>query len=541
MIYYVCNTGSDSSDGKLDSPFRTIQCAANKANPGDTIWVFPGIYRERVAPPRGGANGSPISYRAIIDENGNRPIIRGSCIWQPKINDMPNIWSDVLDLSLFPDNSHIDGACPFDILFSVTPYGLNGLPEYNMREPMSPTPDPTISYCLGQVFVSEGTDVSEMYTQMPKIEQVMQTEKTWNYNPITRILTIHFPTNNIDSYSVEITNQRRLFAPHTRGLKYINISGFIFERCGNNYPNQFWMVPQNQQAGAVGTRSGKYWTIENNIIRYATGIGIDWGNEGAGAQDLELPFGNALNNGAAAGSIGHTIINNVISDNGAAGTASYMCKKFTFTSNTVTRNNNLKFYGKRRWESAGLKVHCPTDSVINNNIIFDNYCHGIWCDQGISTGIFDNNTLRGNQGSGINIEIGKATSGLISGCTFENNVCGITLVTAGGVTIRKNRFLNSQQADIQTVLFNRTADKWDSDNVRIYANEFRNSPIYMSLTPKDVYIPANRYMNDNEYYFCGNDMRFVIGKTTCNFMSWKTQWELANSGVDADERSFQIQ
>ena len=108
-----------------------------------------------------------------------------------------------------------------------------------------------------------------------------------------------------DNDNIEITNQRRLFAPHKRNLKYIVVDGFTFERCGNQYPNRFWAVKENQQAGAVGTRSGKFWKIQNNIIRFANGIGVDWGNEGKLSEDLEIG-----SNGKATGSYKNIITNN---------------------------------------------------------------------------------------------------------------------------------------------------------------------------------------------------------------------------------------
>jgi parallel beta-helix repeat protein len=96
--------------------------------------------------------------------------------------------------------------------------------------------------------------------------------------------------------------------------------------------------------------------------------------------------------------------------------------------------------------------------------------------------VFERNELSNNQGSGINIEIGKATSGKIQQCIFDNNECGISLVTAGGVLIENNTFLYSQKADIQTILFNRTADKWDSNNVFIYSNQYIHLIFYVYHT-----------------------------------------------------------
>ena len=54
--FYVATNGRDANRGTDSSPLRTIQHAANLAQPGDTIIVHEGIYRERVSPPRGGTS-----------------------------------------------------------------------------------------------------------------------------------------------------------------------------------------------------------------------------------------------------------------------------------------------------------------------------------------------------------------------------------------------------------------------------------------------------------------------------------------------------
>ena len=54
--YHVAIKGSDANAGTTKLPFRTIQHAADLAQPGDVITVHAGIYRERVSPPRGGTS-----------------------------------------------------------------------------------------------------------------------------------------------------------------------------------------------------------------------------------------------------------------------------------------------------------------------------------------------------------------------------------------------------------------------------------------------------------------------------------------------------
>ena len=51
---HVAITGNDTSPGTSAAPLRTSQRAADLAQPGDTVTVHAGVYRERVNPPRGG-------------------------------------------------------------------------------------------------------------------------------------------------------------------------------------------------------------------------------------------------------------------------------------------------------------------------------------------------------------------------------------------------------------------------------------------------------------------------------------------------------
>ena len=74
-------SANDRSDGSLQNPFKTISTAAKIAEPGDTIIVSEGVYRERVAPANGGEEGKPICYTAVAGDN---VFVRGSDIWRPK-------------------------------------------------------------------------------------------------------------------------------------------------------------------------------------------------------------------------------------------------------------------------------------------------------------------------------------------------------------------------------------------------------------------------------------------------------------------------
>ena len=73
---HVAKTGMDSNSGSLDQPYVTIGKAAEVAQPGDTVTVRAGTYREWVKPARGGTGEeSRITYRANA---GDSVLIKGS-------------------------------------------------------------------------------------------------------------------------------------------------------------------------------------------------------------------------------------------------------------------------------------------------------------------------------------------------------------------------------------------------------------------------------------------------------------------------------
>ncbi len=60
--YFVSPSGNDSSPGSKAQPWKTISKANQVLQPGDTVYVGPGEYREKIEPARSGQSGKYITY-----------------------------------------------------------------------------------------------------------------------------------------------------------------------------------------------------------------------------------------------------------------------------------------------------------------------------------------------------------------------------------------------------------------------------------------------------------------------------------------------
>jgi len=98
---HVSTDGRDANPGTEAAPLRTTQRAADLAQPGDTITVHEGVYRERVNPPRGGdSEARRIVYQAAP---GATVEIKGSEIVKGWVNERGDVWRVELPNEFFGD------------------------------------------------------------------------------------------------------------------------------------------------------------------------------------------------------------------------------------------------------------------------------------------------------------------------------------------------------------------------------------------------------------------------------------------------------
>ena len=96
---FVAPGGNDANPGTQAAPLRTIQRAADLAQPGDVITVHEGVYRERISPPRGGeSDAKRIVYQAAP---GEKVEIKGSEVVKNWVKVQDDVWKVTLPNSFF--------------------------------------------------------------------------------------------------------------------------------------------------------------------------------------------------------------------------------------------------------------------------------------------------------------------------------------------------------------------------------------------------------------------------------------------------------
>ncbi|KNY27880.1 right-handed parallel beta-helix repeat-containing protein [Pseudobacteroides cellulosolvens] len=74
-FYFVSPKGSDSNNGSINSPFKTLQKAASVLNAGDTCYIREGVYHEVLKPIKSGTEKLPVTFKAVQGEN----VVLNSC------------------------------------------------------------------------------------------------------------------------------------------------------------------------------------------------------------------------------------------------------------------------------------------------------------------------------------------------------------------------------------------------------------------------------------------------------------------------------
>jgi hypothetical protein len=212
----------------------------------------------------------------------------------------------------------------------------------------------------------------EAFYEKQTADEVRGAEKSWccQVNDIVTVIRANFGDADPNRELAEINVRECLFMPEVSGLRYVTVDGFHFAHAAAN-----WAPPVLElQTGAVGTRMGKHWVIQNCTITNARCVGIILGHApGVDYRDIEA-YGD------------HVVRNNVIRRCGQAGIAGQKgATRSLIEGNLIEETNYRKEFGG--WETAAIKFHHSVDTVIRGNVIRGVYreqqgAFGIWIDFG---------------------------------------------------------------------------------------------------------------------------------------------------------------
>ena len=355
--FHVSARGSDTNDGSLQRPFKTISAAAGVAQPGDVITVHEGVYRERISPPRGGqSDDKRIVYQAAPAEKVE---IKGSEVIKEWVKVLDDVWKVTLP------NSFFGGFNPY----SDTIHG-------DWFDPLGRV------HHTGAVYLN-GDWLNEAATEEDVVHP-SGTASLWFARVDKKNTTIwaRFTGVNPNKEMVEINVRQTVFYPEKTGINYITVRGFTMRQAATN-----WAPPTAEQVGLIGAHWSKGWIIENNVISHSRCSGIslgkygdEWDNTSANsAEGYVKTIERALANGWNKNTVGHHIVrNNTISECEQTGIVGSLGAVFS----RIEGNHIYNIWTKRLFngaEIAGIKIHAAIDVLIKNNRIHD-ACRGLWLD-----------------------------------------------------------------------------------------------------------------------------------------------------------------
>jgi hypothetical protein len=352
--YYVDNgnpTASDQNPGTKESPFLTINKAAQVLQPGERVVIMEGVYREKVMPLRGGTGPDKIiSYEAAP---GAKVIVKGSRLaksgWEPSIGfRISRADSNGGQLKIYQLNLE---------QFEFKGYNPFGMANVMMeRFYLKPKPEELKPHLLrrGMIFVD-----GKKLEQVERYRDMAQKDGTFWCEQNGMAVHVRLAGDSDPcSHEVELVIQEQVFSPQKRYLGYIRVKGITFEYAASGFP-----VPQR---GLVSTNCGHHWIIEDCVIRHANSVCLDIGNQ-------DWTYDNPPQ-------IGYMIVRrNQIIDAGICGLAGasaiHTLVEFNLIENIGWQDAELA------WESGGLKFHGAKGTVIRNNVIRHMiYAPGIWLD-----------------------------------------------------------------------------------------------------------------------------------------------------------------
>jgi len=307
---YVSPAGNDSGAGTAVKPLRSITKAVAKALPGDHILVMDGVYRESVLFTHGGsAENNRITLQAI---NPQKVVIKGSERKLNWVKEKNKLWKCILDK-----------PAEQIMLFSS---GIK-LPR-----------------------VQSAGDCAQALSWTDKADQRKM------------IIWANFGTADPNRQLTEIAI-RQYGISAKENVDYITIKGISVSQVANEYASIYGIQP-----GAIDTKGGKYWNIENCKVTDCRSVGISIGKTGHVYEDANAGQPEFCDYTDLSLVGHHKINNNHVSRCGQAGIFGLLG-----ATSSLIKDNLIEYINYDReysgTESAGIRLAMAVDAIIEHNLI----------------------------------------------------------------------------------------------------------------------------------------------------------------------------
>lgn len=380
MNYYVNAAASRQGNGSQQMPFKHINDAAKVAQPGDVVWVAPGVYREYVNPIHGGTEQARIEYRSQ-EPLGAR--ITGAELLTGWEHYEGTTWVAKVDNGVFN---------------GFNPYAEPIIGDWYFF-PKDPVTGKILDLHRGAVYMND-----QMFYETFTLEECLKGEvypRSWQpelsiYKWFAQVddkqttIYANFQGRNPNEECVEINVRNNCFMPDKKGVGYITLSGFVVDKAATN-----WAPPAAFQDGMIGAHWSKGWIIEDCDISNSRCCGISFGNYHQTEKENDNYFTNkhvksptqmerdavciAQYDGWTKETVGSHIVRRChIHDCGQAGIVGRMGCVFSIIEDNHIHhiNNSQQLTGA---EMGGIKFHAAIDVTFRRNHI--HHCTmGIWTD-----------------------------------------------------------------------------------------------------------------------------------------------------------------
>ena len=437
MIFHVAKNGCDYAAGTCEAPFLTISKAASLAQPGDTVKVHAGVYREWVSPAFGGTEDHRIVYESAGD---GEVVITGAEPVSGWTDEGDGMWKVEVPNSIFTVRNPYTTEVYGDWLFSEVTGShlgdvyLDGKSLYerqSVEEVRHPKPWPLAKYpeaSLMAWYCEQKGDNTVIYA--------------------------NFGGKNPNEENVEINVRPYCFWPEKTGRNYITVRGFTLTQASPQ-----WAPPTALQEGLIGPHWSKGWIIENNKISESKCSGVSLGKDISTGDNewsnLKFKFGTqreqevifrAVRGNWNKENIGsHIVRYNEIFECEQCAIVGHLGGVFSeIYGNRIHHIHHKQPYHGA--EVAGIKLHASIDVQIHDNIFYSCY-RAVWFDwQAQGTHLF-RNVCFDSQSEDLFIEVCHGPTMVdhnlfLSPMNFRNVAQGITFahnLFAGHMVLNPDR------------------------------------------------------------------------------------------------------